>query len=140
MVARRVLDRHGRIVAESVQRPRIWWDTWPMGHDFIEADFTYGFTPSSVVLLGRGAATPLTFQRTPRPAGPHDVRFGYGWLYDGHARTVTPERLPSCRKDSARVDTRGRIWCLDHRKTHLLWSDDGRRWSSTAAKHRTGMC
>jgi hypothetical protein len=132
VVARRVLDRHGRIVAESVQRTRIWWDTWPIGHDFIEADFRYGFTPTSVVLLGRGAATPLTFRRSPRPARPHDVRFGYGWLYDRHTRTVAPELLPLCRQDSARVDTHGRIWCLDHRKTHLLWSDDGRHWTSHA--------
>jgi hypothetical protein len=131
VIARRVVDRQGRILSESVQRTQGWWDTWAVGHDFITADFRYGlsFRPSSVFLLGQRAPTPLTFERSYRSARHGDIRFGYGWLYDPRSGTVSPELLPPCRKDTARVDGRGRIWCLDRSKTHVLWSDDGRRWA-----------
>jgi hypothetical protein len=74
----------------------------------------------------------LSVDRNPRPARPGDIRFGHGWLYDRHVRTVTPEQLPLCRRGSARVDAHGRIWCLDPAKTQVLSSDDGHHWNNHA--------
>jgi hypothetical protein len=128
VVALRVVDRQGRTVSESVQRyGGSWPDAWAVGRDFIA---TVG--RNEFLRIGDGDATSLTFQSSSRSAHAGDVRFGHGWLYDRQALTITPERLPPCRRDTARVDAHGRIWWLDRPKTHVLSSDDGQRWNRHA--------
>jgi hypothetical protein len=51
-----------------------------------------------------------------------------GWLVDPSRLTITREELPHCHRGSSRLDRHGRIWCLDPKKVHLLWSDDGEAW------------
>jgi hypothetical protein len=122
-VAVQVLDRRGRVV-----------DQW--AETATDADREYRSAGPHFVwmapyrgprpfLMRDGTPVPLTFMRGARTAGPGDLRFGQGWLLNEDTGTVTQERLHGCRSDTVRTDRHGRVWCLDGRKKHLSFSDDG---------------
>jgi hypothetical protein len=135
LAAVQVLDRRGRVRGEWVEggAGQAARDYWPVGRQRFAGlpQWDEGSGTVKPVLVRDGTLVPLTRVNRPRPARPVDVRFGHGWLLDQAARTITPERRDSCRRDSIRTDVDGGTWCLGLGKQRMYWTHDrGRTWQS----------
>lgn len=125
--ALQVLDRRGRVTGQ-------WAEYWPLDYWAVPGGFVGMTTRSSgrgvhPMLVRGGVPSPLTEIKGARAARSGEVRFGQGWLLDEEAMTVTREKIEGCRPGSIRIDTRGRIWCLNRPKTEMAWSEDGQSWT-----------
>lgn len=127
-----VLDRHGRVLGQWAQRTD--YEFVSTGRYFVglEPDFSRGLEPygdgSEAILVRRGTPTSLTLLPGHRSKRPAELRVDGGWLVDPSRLTIIREQLPRCFRGSSRLDTHGRIWCLDSGKDRILWSDNGRVW------------
>jgi len=127
-----VLDRHGRVLGEWVQRGD--YRFVPAGRYFVglEPTFSRGLEPYGdarrALLVRRGTPSSLTLLPGQRGRRRGEHRVDGGWLVDPSRLTITREELPLCHRGSSRLDPHGRIWCLNRPKDEVLWSDDGKAW------------
>jgi hypothetical protein len=127
-----VLDRHGRVLGQWAQRTA--YEFVPAGRYFVglEPAFSRGVEPygdaSRALLVRGGMPTSLTLLPGHRSKRPSELRVDGGWLVDPSRLTIIREELPLCFRGGSRLDSHGRIWCLNREKDQILWSDDGQAW------------
>jgi hypothetical protein len=124
-VAVQLLDRHGTVRGEAVQRPTSAYQAYyPAGQGFVGLSLVDSTATSAILIRDDGVA-PLTTIEKARVAAPGDLRVGPGFLLDRNAMTITPELLEGCERETIRTDLERRVWCLDEEKETVSWSDDG---------------
>jgi hypothetical protein len=131
-IAWQVLDRRGEVVGQWAQRAH--HEFVPAGRFFVGLRARFGRTTeeygdaSKAILVRRARPERLRLVAGQRDKRTADVRADGGWLIDPTRLTITREALPLCLRGSSRLDSHGRIWCLNRAKDEVLWSDNGKVW------------